>query len=78
MTNSAIDIQNLSKSFDEIKAVHNISLNIQRGEMFGIVGPDGAGKTTTIRMLCGILAPTSGTAIVLGHDIIHQPDDVKK
>jgi len=78
MTNSAIEIQNLSKSFGAIKAVENINLNVHQGEMFGIVGPDGAGKTTTIRMLCGILAPTSGTAIVLGYDIIKQPNDVKK
>ncbi|MEK7249753.1 MAG: ATP-binding cassette domain-containing protein, partial [Bacteroidota bacterium] len=75
MTNSTIEIDKLSKSFGDIKAVDSISLNVQQGEMFGIVGPDGAGKTTTIRMLCGILAPTSGTAVVLGHDIIKQPDD---
>jgi ABC-2 type transport system ATP-binding protein len=78
MSTNAIDIQNLSKSFDAIKAVDNVSMNVQAGEMFGLVGPDGAGKTTTIRMLCGILAPTSGTAVVLGHDIVKEPDDVKK
>ncbi len=78
MTTSAIEIQNLSKSFGEIKAVDSISLNINQGEMFGIVGPDGSGKSTTIRMLCGILTPTSGTAIVLGHDIVTKPDEVKK
>lgn len=77
MTNTAIDIQNLSKSFGDIKAVDSISLNIKQGEMFGIVGPDGSGKTTTIRMLCGILTPTAGTAVVLGHDIVTKPDEVK-
>jgi ABC-2 type transport system ATP-binding protein len=75
---AAIDIRNLSRSFGEIIAVDRISMTIQPGEMFGLVGPDGAGKTTTIRMLCGILAPTSGTAIVLGHDIVSRPDAVKK
>ncbi len=78
MTETAVDIRNLSKSFAAIEAVKSISLTIQQGEMFGIVGPDGAGKTTTIRMLCGILAPSSGTAIVLGHDIVKKPDEVKK
>ncbi len=77
MMNSAIDIQSLSKSFDDIKAVEQLEFDVRAGEMFGIVGPDGSGKTTTIRMLCGILAPTSGTAAVLGHDIIKQPDAVK-
>ena len=78
MAETAVDIRNLSKSFAAIEAVKGIGLTIQQGEMFGIVGPDGAGKTTTIRMLCGILAPTSGTAIVLGHDIVKKPDEVKK
>lgn len=75
---AAIDILNLSRSFGDITAVDRISMGIQPGEMFGLVGPDGAGKTTTIRMLCGILAPTSGTAIILGHDIVSRPDAVKK
>jgi len=75
---AAIDILNLSRSFGDIIAVNRISMSIQPGEMFGLVGPDGAGKTTTIRMLCGILAPTSGTAIILGHDIVSRPDAVKK
>jgi ABC-2 type transport system ATP-binding protein len=75
---AAIDIRNLSRNFGEIIAVDGISITIQPGEMFGLVGPDGAGKTTTIRMLCGILAPTSGTAMILGHDIGSRPDAVKK
>ncbi len=78
MNAEAITVDNLSKSFAEIKAVDNLQFSVGQGEMFGIVGPDGAGKTTTIRMLCGILAPTSGTAIVLGHDIVKKPDEVKK
>jgi len=75
---AAIDILDLSRSFGDIIAVDRITMSIQPGEMFGLVGPDGAGKTTTIRMLCGILAPTSGTAIVLGHDIVSRPDAVKR
>jgi len=75
---SAIDTLDLSRTFGDLTAVHNLRFNVQKGEMVGLVGPDGAGKTTTIRMLCGILAPTSGTAIILGHDIVKEPDLVKK
>src|SRR5690349_5533300 len=75
--NEVIVITGLSKSFDDRKAVDGLDLTVNRGEMFGIVGPDGSGKTTTIRMLCGILSPTSGTATVLGSDIVKDPDKVK-
>lgn len=78
MMNTAIEISSLSKSFGAIRAVTEVSLDVRKGEMFGIVGPDGAGKTTLIRMLCGILAPTRGTATILGHDIVREPDAVKK
>jgi ABC-2 type transport system ATP-binding protein len=74
----AIQTFDLSRSFDEIKAVDNLRLNIGQGEMFGLVGPDGAGKTTAIRLLCGILAPTSGTASILNHDLIKDADLIKK
>jgi ABC-2 type transport system ATP-binding protein len=74
----AIEIRDLSRSFGDIKAVDHLSFSVKEGEMFGLVGPDGAGKTTTIRILCGILAPTSGSAIVLEKDIMKQPDLVKK
>lgn len=76
--NAAISTCGLSKNFGDTKAVDNLRLSIDEGEMFGIVGPDGAGKTTTIRMLCAILTPTSGTARVLDHDIIKEPDLVKQ
>ena len=75
---AAVHTSNLTKTFDDLTAVHNLQLAIEQGEMFGLVGPDGAGKTTTIRILCGILAPTSGTAAVLGHDIMKETDIVKK
>ncbi len=73
----AIHTEALSKSFEAINAVDRLDLVVNEGEMFGLVGPDGAGKTTTIRMLCGILTPSSGRASVLGHDVIREPDLVK-
>ena len=75
---AVIRTMDISKSFEEVKAVDRLRLTINAGEMFGLVGPDGAGKTTAIRMLCGILAPTSGSALVLGHDIVKEADLVKK
>jgi ABC-2 type transport system ATP-binding protein len=73
-----IETANLTKSFGDIRAVDGLSLSIHAGEMFGLVGPDGAGKTTTLRMLCGVLLPTEGSARVLGYDIRNEPDRVKE
>jgi len=67
--NSIIKIKNLKKSYGEIEAVKDISLEVTKGEMFGLVGPDGAGKTTTIRILCGLLNPDNGTATLIDKDI---------
>ncbi|GBD88312.1 putative ABC transporter ATP-binding protein YbhF [bacterium BMS3Abin03] len=64
-----IKIENLHKSYGDIKAVNGISMQVNNGEMFGLVGPDGAGKTTTMRMLCGLLSPDEGTASLFGKDI---------
>jgi ABC-2 type transport system ATP-binding protein len=75
---NSISISHLSRSFGAITAVGDVSMSIGDGEMFGIIGPDGAGKTTLIRMLCGILAPTSGTARILGHDLRRETDLMKK
>jgi len=58
--NIAIEIQNLKKHFDDIKAVNDLSFKINKGEIFGLLGPNGAGKTTTINMMVGLLKPTSG------------------
>lgn len=74
----AIVTSSLSRSFGPIKAVDAIDLTVHEGEMFGLVGPDGAGKTTMIRLLCGILLPTGGTARVLGKDIVKEADAVKR
>lgn len=74
----AIRIQSVTKKFGDITAVDGLSLEVQKGEMFALVGPDGAGKTTTIRMLCGITRPTTGDLAVLGFDVKKQIEDVRK
>jgi len=72
-----IEIQNLTRAFDELVAVDRMNLSVNQGEIFGLVGPDGAGKTTTLRMLCGLMNPTSGKALVAGHDVTKQAEIVK-
>lgn len=74
----AIEIKNLSKSFDGLTAVDDLSLSVAEGEIFGLVGPDGAGKTTTMRMLTAIMDPTSGDAWVAGHHIVTQGEAIKE
>jgi len=73
----AIRTAGLGRRFGEIVAVEGLSIEIPAGEMFGLVGPDGAGKTTTIRMLCGVLTPSEGTATVLGDDLRTQSEHIK-
>ena len=73
----AIEIKGLTKAFDILIAVNDISFNIRSKEVFGIVGPDGAGKTTLIRMLCGLAEPDKGTAVILGYDLLRQKDKIK-
>ena len=75
--NIAINIEDLHKNYDDVKAVQGVSYNIAKGEMFGLVGPDGAGKTTTIRMLCGLVEPDSGTATLLDMDIVRDKSKIK-
>ena len=65
------------KKFGELTAVQRLDLEILRGEVFGLVGPDGAGKTTTLRMLCGLVDPTEGEIEVAGHAVAKEPDQVK-
>jgi ABC-2 type transport system ATP-binding protein len=75
---SAIDVHNLTKRFGRFTAVDGVSFTVHRGEIFGFLGANGAGKSTTIRMLCGLLLPTSGSATVGGIDVVRRPEDVKK
>jgi ABC-2 type transport system ATP-binding protein len=74
---NAIVVQNLSRHFGAFKAVNDVSFHVERGEIFGYLGANGAGKSTTIRMLCGLLAPSSGEAIVAGHPISRDSNGVK-
>lgn len=75
---NSIEVNNLTKQFGNFTAVDNISFNVKEGEVFGFLGANGAGKSTAIRMLCGILNPTSGDAMVGGYSIMNEPDKVKK
>jgi ABC-2 type transport system ATP-binding protein len=74
----AIDVGGISKRFGQLQAVDNVSFTVQKGEIFGLLGPNGAGKSTLIRMLTTLVPPTSGTAIVAGHDIIRDPNAVRR
>lgn len=73
----AIKAENLTKTFGSLTAVDRLSLTVERGEIFGLVGPDGAGKTTIMRMFSGILRPTRGDAWVLGHSIATEAEPLK-
>lgn len=77
MSDVAVDIRELTRRFGALTAVSSLTLRISRGEVFGLLGPNGSGKTTTIRMLCGLLEPTAGTALVAGIDIRTAPERVK-
>jgi ABC-2 type transport system ATP-binding protein len=74
----AISINNLGKTFGKTAALKSLDLEIKQGEIFGLVGPDGAGKTTLIRILCGIMRPTEGTASVFGDDVVKHPEKAKQ
>ena len=78
MSKYAVEAIELTKQFDSFTAVDQISYSVHRGEIFGFLGPNGAGKTTMIRMLLGLLAPTSGQAAVLGFDIVHQVSEIRQ
>lgn len=72
MSEMSVDVQGLSKTFGDFKAVDSVDFQIRKGSIFGFLGANGAGKSTTIRMLLGILTPTSGRGVVLGHDILTE------
>jgi ABC-2 type transport system ATP-binding protein len=74
----SIEVKALTKKFGDFTAVDAVSFDVERGRIFGFLGANGAGKSTTIRMLCGLLDPTSGTAVVGGFDIRREPEGVKR
>lgn len=73
-----IQVKNLCKYFNELKAVDGVSFSVEKGEIFGFLGPNGAGKTTTINILCTLMRPTSGTAYVNGFEVTEDPNNVRK
>ncbi|MDD4779444.1 MAG: ABC transporter ATP-binding protein [Tissierellia bacterium] len=73
-----IIISSMTKKFGDLTAVDRLSIKVKKGTIFGLVGPDGAGKTTTMRMLCSLLTPDSGTAIIGDHDILKESEEIKK
>jgi ABC-2 type transport system ATP-binding protein len=77
-TGIAIDVRGLSKSFEGREVVHDLSMQVKRGTIYGFLGPNGSGKTTTIRMLCGLLTPDSGEGTCLGYDIRRDADRIKR
>jgi len=74
----AIDVHGLTKSFDGLVAVRDLSMQVKRGTIYGFLGPNGSGKTTTIRMLCGLLTPDKGEGRCLGFDIRSQAEEIKR
>jgi ABC-2 type transport system ATP-binding protein len=74
---NVIEAENLTRTFGKLTAVNHLNLTVAKGEVFGLVGPDGAGKTTTLRMLCGLMNITSGSARVAGFDVGGEPQQVK-
>src|SRR5580698_8210575 len=74
---TVIHAENLTRKFGDLVAVDRLNLDVAEGEIFALVGPDGAGKTTTMRLLCGLMNPTEGRAIVAGHDVSKEVDLVK-
>jgi len=78
MNNYAVHTENLGKRFGKFEAVKNLNLTVEAGEIFGFLGANGAGKTTAIRMLCGLLLPSSGAGRVAGFDIYHENEKIKQ
>ena len=78
MSDLAIDVRGLNKRFGKKHVVKDFSLQVRRGEIYGFLGPNGSGKTTSIRMLCGLLKPDSGSGACLGHDVIRETAAIKR
>jgi ABC-2 type transport system ATP-binding protein len=77
-SDEAVVTRSLTKRFGALVAVQALDLSIHRGEVFGLLGPNGSGKTTTIRMLCGLMEPTAGTATVVGFDVRRDPEQIRR
>src|SRR4051812_22986852 len=73
-----IDVHGLNKSFGAKHVVRDFSLQVKRGEIYGFLGPNGSGQTTSIRMICGLLKPDSGSGTCLGHDVIRETAAIKR
>ena len=75
---NAIEVNNISKYYGKVEALNNVSFSVKKGEVFGLIGPDGAGKTSMYRILCSLLLPDNGTAIVNGFDVVQQMKEIRK
>lgn len=75
---TAIEVNNISKHYGKVQALKNVSFSVNKGEVFGLIGPDGAGKTSMFRILCSLLLPETGTATVDGFDVVSQMEEVRK
>ena len=73
-----IDVRGLTKSFSGKRVVDDFAITVRRGRIYGFLGPNGSGKTTTIRMLCGLLRPDEGKGTCLGHDVLKEADRIKR
>lgn len=78
MSDEIVEVSGLTKSFDQVAAVDRLSFSAQKGEILGLVGPDGAGKTTTLRILAGILPADAGSVLIAGQDVLRRPEGVKR
>ena len=74
----AIEVCRVTKSYGKVRALHSVSFDVKPGEVFGLIGPDGAGKTTMYRLLCSLLVPDAGTLRVDGFDVLTQMQDVRR
>lgn len=75
---NAIEVNNISKHYGKVKALQNVSFSVGEGEIFGLIGPDGAGKTSMYRILCSLLLPNEGSASVCGYDVVSGMKEVRK